>query len=196
MNPTTCMCNNYKTLDWLKELSVEQCRQVIVDRQLIAVPEDGCHTVEVGGRWHKETILPWWSRGRASSMPNVSHWTTHLMGCHMGRVMDPLQKSLDPGGLEFRDLTNKSNGSSAGHGNVFSVCFFYIKKVLNFLVRTTLGQNLYATNNEMTVKRQKKKWKGEWKDTFYYQLMSLSGISPWRETVSHQLMHFMHFERT
>lgn len=158
MNPTTSMCNNYKTLDWLKELSVEQCRQVIVDRQLIAVPEDGCHTVEVGGRWHKETILPWWSRGRASSMPNVSHWTTHLMGCHMGRVMDPLQKSLDPGGLEFRDLTNKSNGSSAGHGNVFSVClfFFYIKKVLNFLVRTTLGQNLYATNNEMTVKRQKK----------------------------------------
>lgn len=196
MNPTTCMCNNYKTLDWLKELSVEQCRQVIVDRQLIAVPEDGCHTVEVGGRWHKETILPWWSRGRASSMPNVSHWTTHLMGCHMGRVMDPLQKSLDPGGLEFRDLTNKSNGSSAGHGNVFSVCLFYIKKVLNFLVRTTLGQNLYATNNEMTVKRQKKKRKGEWKDTFYYQLMSLSGISPWRETVSHQLMHFMHFERT
>lgn len=90
-------------------------------------------------------------------MPNVSHWTTHLMGCHMGRVMDPLQKSLDPGGLEFRDLTNKSNGSSAGHGNVFSVCLFYIKKVLNFLVRTTLGQNLYATNNEMTVKRQKKK---------------------------------------
>lgn len=188
MNPTTCMCNNYKTLDWLKELSVEQCRQVIVDRQLIAVPQDGCHTVEVGGRWHKETILPWWSRGRASSMPNVSHWTTHLMGCHMGRVMDPLQKSLDPGGLEFRDLTNKSNGSSAGHGNIFFVCLFvYIKKVLNFLVRTTLGQNLYATNNEMTVKRQKK-LKGAWKDTFYYQLMSLSGISPWRETVSHQLM--------
>lgn len=46
------------------------------------------------------------------------------------------------------------------------VCFFYIKKVLNFLVRTTLGQNLYATNNEMTVKRQKKKKKRRVKGHF------------------------------
>lgn len=46
------------------------------------------------------------------------------------------------------------------------VCFFYIKKVLNFLVRTTLGQNLYATNNEMTVKRRKKKMKRRVKGHF------------------------------
>lgn len=60
--------------------------------------------------------------------------------------MDPLQKSLDSGGLEFRELTNKSNGSSAGHGNVFLFVFLNIKKVLNYSVKTTLGHNLYATN--------------------------------------------------
>lgn len=168
MNPTTCMCNNYKTLDWLKELSVEQCRQVIVDRQLIAVPEDGCHTVEVGGRWHKETILPWWSRGRASSMPNVSHWTTHLMGCHMGRVMDPLQKSLDPGGLEFRDLTNKSNGSSAGHGNVFSVCLFFLhKKGPQFLSENHLGAEFICNKQWDDSKKTKKKNEKESERTLF-----------------------------
>lgn len=179
MNPTTCMCNNYKTLDWLKELSVEQCRQVIVDRQLIAVPEDGCHTVEVGGRWHKETILPWWSRGRASSMPNVSHWTTHLMGCHMGRVMDPLQKSLDPGGLEFRDLTNKSNGSSAGHGNVFSVCLFFLhKKGPQFLSENHLGAEFICNkqwdDSKKTKKKKKRRVKGHFLLSAYESVRNIT----------------------
>lgn len=50
------------------------------------------------------------------------------------------------------------------------VCFFYIKKVLNFLVRTTLGQKLYATNNEMTVKRQKKNEKESERTFFTFSL--------------------------
>lgn len=33
----------------LKELPIEQSRQIIVNRQLVAVPQDGCDTVQVGG---------------------------------------------------------------------------------------------------------------------------------------------------
>lgn len=42
----------------LKELSVEQCGEVVVHRQLVAVPQNGCHTVEVGGGGHEEAVLP------------------------------------------------------------------------------------------------------------------------------------------
>lgn len=38
--------------DSLKQVSVEQRVQVVVDGQLIAVPQDGGHTVEMGWRGH------------------------------------------------------------------------------------------------------------------------------------------------
>lgn len=91
---------------WLKELSVEQRMQVVVNRQLVAVPQDGCHTVEVGWRRHEEAVLPGRSRGRASTRPSISHGATHLVSCHLRRVMNPLQKSLDPRGLKSRTKSN------------------------------------------------------------------------------------------
>lgn len=104
----TCMVltlrDNY---DSLKEISVEQLMQVIVNRQFVAVPQDGGHTVEVGRRRHEEAILPrrsWW---RASTRTNVSHWAAHLVGRHPWGVMDPLEKSLYPGGLKFRTHFDK-----------------------------------------------------------------------------------------
>lgn len=99
-----------KDCNWLKELSVEQCRQVVVNGQLVAVPQDGRHTVEVGRRRHEEAVLPRWSRGRAGTGASVSHGAAHLVGRHPRRVMDPLEKSLYPGGLkQNRALINNSS---------------------------------------------------------------------------------------
>lgn len=44
--------------DSLKQVSVEQRVQVVVDGQLIAVPQDGGHTVEMGWRGHQKAKLP------------------------------------------------------------------------------------------------------------------------------------------
>lgn len=81
----------------LKEVSAEQRVQVVVHGQLVAVPQDGGHAVQVGRRGHEEAVLP--RRGRQGVRAGVAHRAAaHLVGGHLRRVVNPLQEGLDPGG--------------------------------------------------------------------------------------------------
>lgn len=64
--------------DSLKQVPVEQRVQVIIDRQLIAVPQDGGYTVEMGWRRHQKAKFP---QGSCSvgSRTSISHRTAYLM---------------------------------------------------------------------------------------------------------------------
>ena len=88
-----------RRFDSLKELPVEQQRQVVVHRQLVAVPQNGRHAVEVGGRGHEQAVLPGGGGGRgggAHACARVSsHGAVAFVGGDSWWVLDPLEQRLD-----------------------------------------------------------------------------------------------------